>query len=225
MNQIQKGNTELLSEVLEDYKPFVKKAASKVCQRYIYDSDDEFSIALIAFHDALMKYQTDKGASVISFSEVVIKRRIIDYFRTHQKEKQEILFEPGDSQETAGYLEYDQSMKVYTADLESEARKDEIARYSAVLKEFGLTFSELASNSPKHKDARRNAIFIAKLVSSNQEWFSELKSKNRLPIKKIEKDVDVSRKTIERHRKYIIAVSILLNGHFPYLYEYVKEQL
>ncbi|MFB1081316.1 RNA polymerase sigma-I factor [Jeotgalibacillus sp. JSM ZJ347] len=224
--EIQKGNTQLLSEVLEDYKPFVKKAASKVCHRYIYDSDDEYSIALIAFNDALMKYETDKGASVISFSEVVIKRRLIDYVRSHQKEKQEMLFEPGgESLETAGYLEHNQSMKVYHADLESESRKDEIARYSRALNDYGLSFNELAASSPKHKDARRNAIFIAQLVISNDEWFAELKSKKRLPIKKIEKEVEVSRKTIERNRKYIIAVAVLLNGRFPYLYEYVKEQL
>ncbi|MDZ5712950.1 RNA polymerase sigma-I factor [Jeotgalibacillus haloalkalitolerans] len=223
---IQSGDTQLLSEVLEDYKPFVKKAASKICHRYIYDSDDEFSIALIAFNDALMKYQPEKGASVISFSEIVIKRRMIDYIRTHRKEKQEMLFEPGgESLETARYLENDQSMKQYQSELESELRKEEIAQYTLTLKAFGLTFSELVNCSPKHQDARKNAIFIAKLVSSNKEWFAELKDKKRLPIKKIEKEVEVSRKTIERNRKYIIAVAVLLNGRFPYLYEYVKEQL
>ncbi|MBM7578288.1 RNA polymerase sigma factor [Jeotgalibacillus terrae] len=226
VKQIQIGDTELLSEVLEAYKPFVKKTASKVCRRYIYDSDDEFSVALIAFHDALIKYQPDKGASVISFSELVIKRRVIDYLRTHQKEKQEILFEPGsESVESAGYLENDQSMKAFASEQDAEARKEEILRYSASLKEYGLSFNELAVSSPKHKDARENAVFIAKLVSSNSEWFAELRRKKRLPIKQIEKEVDVSRKTIERNRKYIIAVAILINGHFPYLYEYVKEQL
>lgn len=224
--QIQKGNTQLLSEVLEDYKPFVKKAASKICHRYIYDSDDEFSIALIAFNDALMKYQPEKGASVISFSEIVIKRRIIDYMRTHQKEKRELLFEPGaEASEAAGYLENNQSMKQYHDEQDSVFRKEEIARYSSELSGYGLTFGELAGSSPKHQDARKNAIFIAQLVSTNDEWFSELKSKKRLPIKKIEKEVEVSRKTIERNRKYIIAVAVLLSGGYPYLYEYVKEHL
>lgn len=47
--------------------------------------------------------------------------------------------------------------------------------------------------------------------------------KKRLPIKKILPLVDVSKKTIERNRKYILAVFVLLNEDFMYLKEYVKE--
>ena len=70
--QIQNGDEQLLNEVLEDYKPFVKKTVSSVCKRYIYESDDEFSIGLIAFHDAILKYNHQRGSSIISFSEVII---------------------------------------------------------------------------------------------------------------------------------------------------------
>ena len=44
----------------------------------------------------------------------------------------------------------------------------------------------------------------------------------RLPIKELEKQVNVSRKTIERNRKYIIAISIILFGEFDYLRDYLK---
>lgn len=57
----------------------------------------------------------------------------------------------------------------------------------------------------------------------NQKFANMLWKKKRLPIKKILPLVDVSKKTIERNRKYILAVFVLLNEDFMYLKEYVKE--
>ena len=47
----------------------------------------------------------------------------------------------------------------------------------------------------------------------------------QLPLKEIEALVEVSRKTLERHRKYMIAVVLLLNSDFVYIKEYVKGEI
>ena len=78
---IQQGDTTLQNELIHSYKPFIAKTVSSVCKRYIHESDDEFSIGLIAFNEAIQKYTPEKGNSLISFSEVLIKRRVIDYIR------------------------------------------------------------------------------------------------------------------------------------------------
>ncbi len=83
--EIQSGNEELLNNVLHSYKPFIKKTVSSVCKRYISESDDEFSIGLMAFHDAIMKFEYSKGSSLLSFSEVIIKRRVIDFIRQNSR--------------------------------------------------------------------------------------------------------------------------------------------
>jgi RNA polymerase sigma factor len=49
--------------------------------------------------------------------------------------------------------------------------------------------------------------------------------KKQLPVKQLEAKVAVSRKTIERNRKYIIAMAIILSGEFLYLKEYIKGVL
>ena len=59
---IQKGDIELRNELLKQYKPFIKKSVSSVCKRYIRETDDEFSIGLIAFNDAIDRFSPDKGA-------------------------------------------------------------------------------------------------------------------------------------------------------------------
>jgi RNA polymerase sigma factor len=49
--------------------------------------------------------------------------------------------------------------------------------------------------------------------------------KKQLPIKQLQNMAEVSRKTIERNRKYIIAVAIILAGDYVYLKEYIKGVL
>jgi len=52
-----------------------------VVGRYVaYGQDDELSIALMAFVEAIRSYDVSKG-NFLSFSQNVIKRRIIDYYR------------------------------------------------------------------------------------------------------------------------------------------------
>ena len=54
--KIQQGDGVLHNELIEQYKPFVAKTVSGVCKRYIEETDDEFSIGLIAFNEAIEKY-------------------------------------------------------------------------------------------------------------------------------------------------------------------------
>ena len=84
---IQKGDTTLQNELIKSYKPFIAKTVSSVCKRYIYESDDEFSIGMIAFNEAIEKFNTEKGSSLLSFAEVLIKRRVIDYIRKNAKKR------------------------------------------------------------------------------------------------------------------------------------------
>lgn len=58
---IQQGDTELQNALIEQYKPFVAKTVSSVCKRYIDEKDDEFSVGLIAFNEAIEKYSAEKA--------------------------------------------------------------------------------------------------------------------------------------------------------------------
>ena len=93
------------------------------------------------------------------------------------------------------------------------------------LSHYKLSFQELVEQSPKHEDARINAIKIAETIVNSQELLNYLNEKKRLPIKKLEKQVHVSRKTIERNRKYIIAICLIMIGDYVYLQDYLKGRL
>ena len=86
--KIQQGDSKLRNDIIHSYKPFIAKTASTVCNRYITESDDEFSIGMIAFNEAIDKYSSEKGSSLIAFAEIIIKRRVIDYLRSQSKRKE-----------------------------------------------------------------------------------------------------------------------------------------
>ncbi|AIE59427.1 RNA polymerase sigma factor SigI [Bacillus methanolicus] len=225
---IQQGNTNLQNELINSYKPFIAKTVSAVCKRYIHESDDEFSIGLIAFNEAIQKYSPEKGNSLLSFAEVLVKRRVIDYIRKQTKNQNLSLYIGSDSEEEdtpRTSIEDDLSIEDFKKKNEEELRKEEIFQFQQVLKDFGLTFQDLVEHSPKHADARKNAMFIAKTLVEDEELKELLLEKKRLPIKNLEKKVQVSRKTIERNRKYIIAISIILLGDYIYLKDYIKGVL
>jgi RNA polymerase sigma factor len=57
-----------------------------VCKRYIDPKkDDEFSIGLAAFNEAMLTYSAERGSSFLSFAKLVVKRKVIDYIRYVQK--------------------------------------------------------------------------------------------------------------------------------------------
>lgn len=174
---IQQGDQLLLNEVIEAYKPFIAKSVSSVCKRYIYETDDEFSIGLIAFNDSIEKYSPERGSSLLSFSEVLIKRRVIDYIRKQSK-NQHIrldLFNSEYEEESSGTVIVNElSIEDYKKKSDEELRIDEISQFQTLLASYDLSFNELIKNSPKHVDARMNAILVAKKLVDNRELKSYL---------------------------------------------------
>lgn len=222
---IQQGNQTILNETIASYKPFIAKTVSSVCKRYIHETDDEFSIGLISFHEAIEKYSPEKGSSLLSFAEVLIKRRVIDYIRK-QSRNQHISYDFSDDsleEESYGNLIVNElSVEDYYKKIEEQHRKDEILRFQQSLKTYDLKFSDLVEKSPKHADARKNAMMVAKVLIENEELKNSLIDKKRLPIKQLEEVVNLSRKTIERNRKYIIAIALILMGDYVYMKDYIK---
>ncbi|MBB5179070.1 RNA polymerase sigma factor [Planomicrobium koreense] len=223
----QQGDSDALDELLESYGPFMKKTASQVCKRFVSSSDDEYSIALSAFHEAVLGYEEGKNASFLTFAHMIIRRRIIDFIRkeSSRQEYSHDFTAAFDEKDSNGWIEGRQAEKFYKEEQQSEKRKEEILAYQQLIAPFGLDFQQLVKVSPAHEDARQSCMQIAQLVAETDDFFDYLTDKKKLPIKDIEKLVRVSRKTLERNRKYIIAMAILIDSELHYLKDYLKERL
>lgn len=228
--QVQQGQESLREGTIKKYIPFILKAASRTCKRYVrYGVDDEVSIALMAFNEAITKYDTNQNGSFFSFAENVIRRRIIDYFRKNKTYSKEIplslITEEHSEQEYSVLFDKMTWEKVKELHFEEEIndmRRQEILAYQRKLGEYGITLNELVQISPKHHDARCTAFKIAKIICHDENLLTYLQTKKALPLKDLEEKVAVSRKTMERQRKYIIALSIIMMNRFYFLEEYLN---
>lgn len=225
--RIQQGDPLLRNRVIADYKPFIARATSRFCKRYINpDSDDEFSIALHAFNEAINQFSITAGGSFLGFAQTVIRRRLIDHVRKEQRHLNNIPFSAFDVVDEDNHIinpvETSQAIARYEDELESEDRQGEIMDLNEELLKYGVSFQELVKISPKHADSRELLFSIGQTLASNEKLMSMLRKNKKLPIKQLEPLVTVSRKTLERNRKYIITLALIHQGNYPHLQQYLE---
>jgi RNA polymerase sigma factor len=228
VEHIQQGDLRMRNQFITDYQPYVAKVVSRFCKRYIDPSlDDEFNIGLAAFNEAINQYSTTGGSSFLGFAETVIRRRLIDYIRKEQRHSQQVPFSSFDVEDdelnVINPIENQQALDAHVKQSGIEARKSEINDLNRSLSEFGIRFIDLVEASPSHADSRDALFKIGKLLADNAEWMHILLIKRTLPIKEILGGVQVSRKTLERNRKFIIAVALIHEGPYPFLCEYLQS--
>ena len=225
--QIQQGDTLLRDRLIADYKPFIAKVASRFCKRYINpDRDDEFSIAMHAFNEAINQFSIGAGGSFLGFAQTVIRRRLIDYVRKEQRHSGNIPLSAFDMEDEENHIinpvETSQAIARFDHEKQADERREEITDLNEELMDYGITFQELVKASPKHADSRELLFTIGKTLASDERLMDMLMTNKKLPIKPLESQVTVSRKTLERNRKYIIALALIHRGKYPHLQEYLE---
>ncbi|MGV8145853.1 MAG: RNA polymerase sigma-I factor [Alkaliphilus sp.] len=221
---IKNGDEKLRNKFISRHKNFILSVASKSRGRFIQsENDEEYSVAITAFNRAIDKFEEGKNASFFSFAGLLIKRDLIDLYRKN-KNNDELLFSQMTEEESDNFENTVAIRSMREEDRQLELRM-EIGIYKTLLEEFSIKFEELAKISPKHIDSRKNILKVARTVYNNTEIKDELFMKKRLPLSKILAVVDTSRKTVEKHRKYIIANVVLLNSDLEYMKEYIKGVL
>jgi len=222
---IKDGDEASREILIDEARPFIVGVTGRLCGRSLnWGLDDELSIGLIAFNEAIDRFKPDQGVPFTAFARLVIRSRVTDYLRKESRWNKVDLA----SEETSGSLdrnaELNASWEQYVSDIVDQERKEEIVIYSNKLNQLGISFTDLVNVSPRHKDTRKTLIEVAQFIVKNN-LYPELLRSSRLPIKEISAATGISRKVLERGRKYIMAVSTLLfyREEFIYLRAYIKQ--
>lgn len=206
-----------IDKLIQDYMAFIVKTVSSITGRYVsVENDDELSIALIAFKEAIDKYEESRG-SFSAFAKLVISSRVKNYLikenKNNKVESIEALKEKG----------IDISEVAETVVEESDELSNEIGKLKEEIEAFGFTFEDLVDEAPKHEDTRRNAIELSEKVSKEKSITSFMYEKRRLPIKQISVKFSVTEKVIKRSKKFIISVVIIIDKNFRNLRLWIKR--
>ncbi len=214
-----------MNEFAAENKGFILWCATRVCKRYITDSDDEYEVALVAFWEAVRQYREQSG-SFGAFAALVIRRRLMDSFDARSRHSREIpsghsMTWDEEEEQAEGVVAEVQRTIVRDAREDPRAVREEIEELGEVLKEYGFTFFDLAEASPKAGKTKKCCARAVNWMLALAERVLRMRKTRSLPVAAISEALAIARKILERHRRYIIAATEILDGDFPHLAEYM----
>ena len=179
--------------------------------------EEHIQIGMIALQEAIAKYDEERGR-FLSFAAQVIRSRLIDYERkVYRQTRNESLELVGDEEQELSYSEIQLAMSRFRKDQERELMRLEIAAYSEELAKWDLSFQELVRVSPKQERLRNRYFRVVRFLLESDELMEWMDQHHKLPIQSIIRDLGEKKRNLERGRKYILSMVVLLSGEYPRL--------
>ncbi len=215
-----KEDPEARDAFLAEHQTFICHVASQACSHSLeWGKDDELSEALIAFNEAVDLFVMDKGVPFLAYARILMKRRLIDYYRKHRLRQAISLDQEGFGREVDISLGIDE----FREQEQNQERAEEIQQFARALASFQLTYHNLVKVSPKHRDSRETLLRAARELAFDSELWSQVERNGRIPLQSLALKTQIHPKVLERGRKYILAVALLVANQHDYVYlrEYV----
>ncbi len=215
---LAKTDKVLRGDIIFEYKNYILSCAAKSIGKHVSEMDDAHSIAMIAFNEAISKYDPSKG-SFLNFTKIVIRNRMVDYQRKELVHANTIPFShltqvDKDGNEKELQIEA-QKTTDYDVEFELEALKSELSKYN-------ISIFDLPKVTPKSKKTKSSCFAVIKYIVDNPVMKNEVLIKGLIPVKNISDFLGINRKVIENHRKYILTAVIILAGDYEIISDYIK---
>jgi RNA polymerase sigma factor len=225
LSRIKAGDEIARERVIHHYKPYIINVAGHVSKKFVSWSDEEASIALIAFNKAIDTFDETAGRQFLNYVYLLINRDLVDFFRREKKETHLSLYVTNSEEDVSTEQENEKSLEQYEKQVQTTELVEEIMELDAALQQYQIAFEELEHYSPKHSDTRMSLFNLATLIAGDRECIDTLQIKKKLPISTIVKKFGFKKKTLERHRKYIITLILLtLNPQWEQLSHYIEKE-
>ena len=214
---VLRNNDALRSDFIKEYTGFILSSASKTVGRYVSVEDDEYAVALIAFNEAIDRFDGSRGG-FLSLAKTIIKSRLIDEAR--KQGAASVPFSSLEAEDEDGCrLAFE---PVGAEDVVTEAQL-EIAILKNELEAYDISFFDLPKHNPKSKKTKRECFRVIKYIVSNSLLKSSVLETGNIPVRSVVEQTGAGRKLLERHRKYIIASVVILSGDYPIVSGYIKN--
>ena len=226
-----KFDREIFDRLAEEEKRFIRKQAYYAAGHFVSESDEEWSVALLAFYEAVQAYEESKG-NFHSFAAMVIRRRILDHMKKERRRAREIpvggdTLDSDIDEENVSAMDYEISERAAErsrgngpeqtlVQLEIEALGQELNRY-------GFSFFDLPDCSPKAGKTRVACRKAIRAMLEHPILVQKLEDRRSLPMRDLMEYSGVSKKILDRHRRYIITCALILTGEYPEISEYLRD--
>ena len=221
-----KGSHKAMEALIEDFKPFLHGRVVKYSlQCDAHRQEDLFSVAMVAFYEAIRSYDPEKG-HFFPFVDRVVCGRIVDQLRMiyRHEGKTVPLEEEVDGQLPNALGAVDRiSVFRYEENRRHEYLVDEIEQFKSELLTWGITMETLSKHSPKHRKLRDIIKSAIAITLNDDDILQTILLKRYVPVKTISKTAGVSPKKLERARTFILAAVIIKTGDYSVLSSYVDD--
>lgn len=210
-----KEDSKKADELIRSYIPFIRSEATKFMTRLCTEQDDEYSIAMMAFYEAILGYERSRG-TFLGYAAMLIRSRLIDHSRKEARHQGHIsLHQENGSDDDRSLLDtLADGRDHFEEAAHREATRQEIQELARVMAEFGITFSDVAENCPRQERTLEACSRAVRYAGENRQLLEQLLQTRKLPLGQLVKGSGVERKTLERHRKYILAMLLIqTNGY------------
>ena len=225
---VAKQDRAVMEQFIEDYRPFLHSRVLKYAQSRDDEKYDElYSSAMMAFYEAIMNFDSERG-HFYPFADRVVRARIIDQLRKLYKHEGKFIPLETDADENEGGESVrlsaldELSIRSYERKNQENAVADEVQQFTAELDRWGITMESLVKNSPKHAKLRDTYRKIVECVIKNESIVHTIINKLYFPVKTITEISELPQKTVERARIYCIASLIIKLGDYDVLSDYIS---
>jgi RNA polymerase sigma factor len=224
-----KTNKEIMGRLVSAYMPFIKKCVSSVFSKK--EIREEYTPeATLGFLQSVHTYQSESGA-FIPYAKTVIRNRLLNAAaKEARREKWHIPFfskkAASGNESAAEYspLEIEAAQRGHELTVEQENLRQEIAEINREFSEWGFDVADLARHRPKQDRSRLTCQTIAWAVLGDSRLASEMKETRKLPVKKITALTGCSEKILEKYRRYIAALVLIMSGEYPYIQSFLPRK-
>ncbi len=220
-----KNDTLAADQLVRQYLPFIKAETAKFIHRFpVEGEDDELGIAMFAFHEAVLGYEKPRGA-FLKYAALHIRHRLIDYIRREKRHAGGISLdqpdEDGDSRTKLDRLEDRHDELAQRQD--RTAAQAEIGEFAVQLSDFGLSLSDIAENCPKQKRTLAACHQALDCAKAHPELLEKLLATKKLPLAQLVELSGLDKKTLERHRKYLVAIFLAYTNGFEIIRGHLQQ--
>lgn len=221
-------DTSVADSLIEQYLPFIKSETAKFLNRPLLEGrdDDELSISMFAFYESIMAYRKHKG-SFLGLASLTIKNRLIDHYRKEKRHSDQISLDaPVDetfsepdilvNSIASPHNKIDESMNQSIA-------YQELTKYADELKEFDLSLSHIADNCPRQNRTYQACMKALEYAKEHPDLLDTLTRTKKLPIAQLSSGSGIEKKTLERHRKYLIAIMFAYTNGFEIIRGHIHQ--
>ena len=170
---------------------------------------------MFAFHQAALAYDSSRGAFV-PLAAAAIRNRIIDYRRKERRHEGVLSLDQrlddGDSRTLLDQLDTGRD-ELAERQVRQEAR-EEIGEFAVQLREFGLRLTDVAADCPRQARTLAACHRALDYAKGHPALLEQLLATRRLPLNALAEGSGVERKTLERHRRYLVAILLAYTNGF-----------